>query len=373
MHFAIMRCKKLRGKGSVSAALKHCFRERETPNADAERTPVNEHEEAKSTNEAMGRMRALLPKKRRKDAVLVVEYLMTASPKWWKEASQEQQKEFFKNARTWLAEKYGADRIITSTIHRDETSPHLSAFVVPLTQDGRLCAKEFVGNRGQMKTDQTTFAKAVAHLGLERGIEGSKAVHTTISQYYTRISAKLPKEPVIDVPEPSMGDRFAPQKYGERVAQSVSAQWRPCIKVLAAKALETDYLRDENELYQSIARRAQLERDDAQAQADLKARKAVEAQEYKALEMQEEAARQLFEEKHKLDQEREEFEQKLNALHGELGQVRKELESNKREGSNLIHFLITSPQEKVLDFVDRMKQRWHVQAPEQDRSNDLER
>ena len=372
MDFAIMRCKKLTGTGNVAASLKHCFRERETANADAERTPDNEHEKAQSTDEAMGRMRALLPEKRRKDAVLVVEYLMTASPQWWKTATQEQQQQFFDKARNWLAEKYGADRIITSTIHRDETSPHLSAFVVPLTKDGRLCAKEFVGNRAQMKTDQTTFAKAVAHLGLERGIEGSKAVHTTISQYYTRISAKLPKEPAIAVPEPSMGERFAPQKYGERVAESVSAQWRPGMKVLAAKALEMDYLRDEKELYQSIARRAQLERDDAQAQADLKARKAVEAQEYKALEMQEEAVRQLFEEKRRLDQEREVFEQRLSALNGELGQVREALDSEKRDGSNLVRFLMTSPPEKVLDFVDQMKQRWQVQAPEKDRSDDLE-
>ncbi|MBY9433388.1 plasmid recombination enzyme, partial [Pseudomonas aeruginosa] len=32
--------------GSVAAALQHCYRERETPNADAERTPDNEHRAA---------------------------------------------------------------------------------------------------------------------------------------------------------------------------------------------------------------------------------------------------------------------------------------------------------------------------------------
>ncbi len=37
--YAIMRCKKLATMGSVAAALQHCYRERETPNADAERTP----------------------------------------------------------------------------------------------------------------------------------------------------------------------------------------------------------------------------------------------------------------------------------------------------------------------------------------------
>lgn len=182
--YAIMRAKKLNSMGTVAAALQHCYRERETPNADASRTPDNEHRAAKSTDEAMGRLRKLLPEKRRKDAVLAVEYVMTASPDWWKSASQEQQAAFFDQAQGWLAAKYGADRIITASIHRDETTPHLSAFVVPLTQDGRLSAKEFIGGRDKMRADQTSFAEAVRDLGLERGIEGSKARHTRIQAFY---------------------------------------------------------------------------------------------------------------------------------------------------------------------------------------------
>lgn len=187
MAFAIMRAKKLNGIGSVAAALQHCYRDRDTPNADASRTADNEHRAATSTDQAMGRLRELLPEKRRKDAVLAVEYVMTASPEWWTKADQEQQADFFDQAHKWLADKYGADRIITATIHRDETSPHLSAFVVPLTQDGRLSAKEFIGNRSKMTADQTSFAKAVEHLGLERGIERSRATHTSIKQHYAAI------------------------------------------------------------------------------------------------------------------------------------------------------------------------------------------
>lgn len=187
MAFAIMRAKKLNGMGSVAAALQHCYRDRDTPNADASRTADNEHRAATSTDQAMGKLRELLPEKRRKDAVLAVEYVMTASPEWWTKATSEQQADFFDQAHKWLADKYGADRIITATVHRDETSPHLSAFVVPLTQDGRLSAKEFIGNRTKMTADQTSFAKAVEHLGLERGIERSRATHTSIKQHYAAI------------------------------------------------------------------------------------------------------------------------------------------------------------------------------------------
>ena len=128
---AIMRCKKLSSMGSVASSLQHCYRERETPNAVPDRTPQNEHGKAKTTDEAMGRLRDLLPAKRRKDAVLAVEYVMTASPEWWEKASKAQQLEFFNQSHKWLASKYGKDNVFVATIHRDETSPHLSAFVVP--------------------------------------------------------------------------------------------------------------------------------------------------------------------------------------------------------------------------------------------------
>lgn len=191
--FAIMRCTKLATGGSLAASLSHCYRERETHNADDARTPKNTHFGASSSSDALTRMRELWPEKRRKDAVLAVEYLFTASPEWWETTPPEQRAEFFRRSVRWLKEKYGSDRVVTATVHRDETSPHLSAFVVPLTADGRLSAKEFVGNRRQLADDQTSFANTVADLGLSRGIEGSQATHETIASYYGKIKNKPPE------------------------------------------------------------------------------------------------------------------------------------------------------------------------------------
>ncbi|MCV4835599.1 plasmid recombination protein, partial [Escherichia coli] len=171
-----------------ASALQHCYRERETPNADAERTPENYCSVSQSADEAMGKLRELLPEKRRKDAVLAVEYVMTASPEWWNEATPRQQAEFFARSEQWLENKYGKDRVVAAVVHRDEATPHLSAFVVPLTQDGRLSAKEFIGGRSKMRDDQSTYAESVKKLGLERGIEGSRATHQTVQHYYESIN-----------------------------------------------------------------------------------------------------------------------------------------------------------------------------------------
>lgn len=184
MAFAIMRAKKLSSMGSVAASLQHCYRDRETLNADQERTHQNEHLASQTTDEAMGVLRERLPEKRRKDAVLAVEYMMTASPEWWETASQEQQNMFFSNSVKWLSDKYGKDNIVTATVHRDELTPHLSAFVVPRTADGRLSAKEFIGNRTKMSLDQTTYAERMESLGLERGIKGSQATHQRVKSHY---------------------------------------------------------------------------------------------------------------------------------------------------------------------------------------------
>lgn len=190
--FAIMRCKKIKTGGSVRSALQHCYRERQTDNADATKLAENVHlTDAESVDDAIRMMNDRLPEKRRKDAVLLVEYMMTASPDWWQSASETDRDTFFKDSLNWLKDKYGAENVVVATVHNDETTPHLSAFVTPITSDGRLSAKEFIGNKLMMTKDQTSYAEKVAHLGLKRGVKGSKAKHQTIRQYYEKLHESL--------------------------------------------------------------------------------------------------------------------------------------------------------------------------------------
>ena len=169
------------------------------------------------------KLRELLPEKRRKDAVLAVEYVMTASPEWWKTASQQQQQAFFEQARKWLADKYGQENIFAATVHHDETTPHLSAFVVPLTRDGRLSAKEFIGDRRQMSADQTSLAAAVQHLGLERGILGSRATHQTIREYYSGLNQAQQATEAIEITAEEVRPRVLKKGFLSREEESAEA------------------------------------------------------------------------------------------------------------------------------------------------------
>ena len=185
MAYAIMRCAKIKSFGRLAGNFGHCFRERETQNADPARTSHNVHFFAQSAEEAMTRTKLMMPEKIRKNGVLGIEYLMTASPEFWHKATEAQKKAFFEKSVDWLAEKYGREHIVTATVHTDETTPHLTAIVIPIDSKGKLNARSFIGGtRDALSRDQDSYAEAVADLGLVRGIRGSKAKHKEISQWY---------------------------------------------------------------------------------------------------------------------------------------------------------------------------------------------
>ena len=56
-------------------------------------------------------------------------------------------------------EEYGRENILGAAIHLDESKPHLHLDVVPLTEDGRLSAKEIVGGKGKMHQNQSKWLK----------------------------------------------------------------------------------------------------------------------------------------------------------------------------------------------------------------------
>ncbi|HAK2546034.1 TPA: plasmid recombination enzyme [Salmonella enterica] len=187
--FVVLRTEKLKHLASVYRSLKHSFREQDTPNAAAELGHENSHFGAQSAAAAQAAIKAKLPEKRRKDAVLAIEYLVTASPEAMHSKSREQQDAYFADSLEWLKERHGAENVVYAGIHRDEKTPHMYAYVVPLDPDsGRLNAKRWLGGSKALNQMQTEFAEKVgAQHGLERGIEGSKARHQTIKKHYAAI------------------------------------------------------------------------------------------------------------------------------------------------------------------------------------------
>ena len=205
MAYAIMRHKKhkLTG-GGLKSALMHLYREQETPNADPNVSNLWFTNDGEQTTKAaltrlhaeLGRVNESRGRKLRKDAVVAVEYVMTASPEWFSDDPKERENQAGKmavEARKWLSKTYPEGKIIAAQIHMDETTPHLSIFVTPTHKlsDDRLSlsAREWLGDREKLQKQQDSFAAHMKPLGLERGVKGSRANHEKVNRFYGRLKA----------------------------------------------------------------------------------------------------------------------------------------------------------------------------------------
>lgn len=104
----------------------------------------------------------------RSNSVIALDTLYTASPTFFEGKTQKQTEDFFRDCLQFHQRQFG--HIISAVIHYDETTPHLHVVSVPLTADGRLSAREIVGNKQNLSRLQDDFFEQVGKdYGLERG------------------------------------------------------------------------------------------------------------------------------------------------------------------------------------------------------------
>ena len=227
--YCILRTEKHNSVGSVSAALSHDLRARETPNADPELYKKNTYS---STNidSVLAEMNRIVDscgdnKCQNDKPVLCVQYLIAASP----EAADDPVFDFDKylnDGLDALKKKHGAENVIFSAVHRDETTPHMTVYVVPVVDEPakkvkrsvytgekdkagnrirevrevsakpkrKLSAAHFFDGAGKMSALQTWFHEFVGvHHGLERGVVGSRAKHIPVKNFYGAINKEIEK------------------------------------------------------------------------------------------------------------------------------------------------------------------------------------
>jgi hypothetical protein len=199
MAYGICRIQKLKA-GSVNGSGRHTNRESDTPNADPQRQHIRII--GAPDTEDIPNLETLVrqhigEQTIRKNAVLAVEFLLTASPEYFRPDDParagyydpQRLEAFQQQACQWLLDRYGS-RIVRAELHLDESTPHIHAYLVPLDDKGKLnCRGLLGGSRHRLSELQDDFASSMAPLGLQRGIKGSKAKHTEISKYYAAINS----------------------------------------------------------------------------------------------------------------------------------------------------------------------------------------
>lgn len=198
--YAIMRFSKQ--KGGAGALEAHHERTKEkyasNPDIDSNRKQYNFHiiqPEQSYRRESDSRITAA-GCKTRKDSVRFIDTLITASPEFFKGKKLSEVKEFFQSAVQFLSQKIGVNNIFTAVVHMDERTPHLHLCFTPITHDGRLSAKEIIGNRTQLTKWQDDFFKhmVVKFPDLERGESASKTGRRHIPTRVFKQAVNLTKQ-----------------------------------------------------------------------------------------------------------------------------------------------------------------------------------
>ena len=203
MH-SIIRTKKHKSIGSVKFRENHTYRRNETPNADPAKKCKNKLLFGQE-NYAEGLDNFLEKYEQagnniRKNGVLAIEYLLTASPEFFAEGSKNERDERLKKwceaQIEFMKKEHGDKNILCMYVHMDEKTPHIEAYVVPLDAKGKLNCKAFLGGKIKLQGLQTRYATHNKNFGLVRGLKGSRATHQQVQKFYEQIKqpAKVSNE-----------------------------------------------------------------------------------------------------------------------------------------------------------------------------------
>ena len=131
--------------------------------------------------------------KARKDSVRMVETLITASPEFFAGKKPGEVRAFFEYALEFLKTKQAAETIVSAVVHVDEKTPHMHLCFVPITADGRLSAKDIVGNRKKLTQWQDEYWSYMVkkYPDLERGESASETGRTHLPPRIFKQATKM--------------------------------------------------------------------------------------------------------------------------------------------------------------------------------------
>lgn len=187
--------------------------------------------------------------------------------------------EWCDDSMQWLHKTFGKENTVSAVLHMDETTPHIHATIMPIVtgerrkakqkkqtegkrtyrkknDTARLCADDVL-NRDRLVAYHDDYAKVMERYGLQRGVRGSGARHTTTAQYYRDLKRQT-GELETDVQQLQIKKQEA-EKQLKQVKREINTEKLEVVKTEAKTALiakvgsllgggEIKELKQENEL-----------------------------------------------------------------------------------------------------------------------------
>lgn len=196
MSYSIIRVEKIKSSVNTTGIQKHVQRENNNySNEDIQQELTQENydlvnEEPINFNDEIEKKieeRYTVNRAIRKDAVKHIDGIVTTDKDYFDDLTLEQTRDYFNDSLDFIKDEYGEENILYATVHMDEATPHMHFGVVPITDDGRLSAKQMLGNKKAFTDFQNRYNDHMNRRGynLERGeskhITGAK--HKEMNAY----------------------------------------------------------------------------------------------------------------------------------------------------------------------------------------------
>lgn len=130
----------------------------------------------------------------RKDAVLLVEGIVTASPEFFENKSSDEIAQYFHDCFDFCRKEFSDENLVHFTVHMDETTPHAHFGFVPL-KNGSLAWKNYFDGKRDLQAFQDRFYSEVSsRYGLERGEVDTGVKHKTLKELKAETQAELTEQ-----------------------------------------------------------------------------------------------------------------------------------------------------------------------------------
>lgn len=275
--FEVFRMEKLKTEGAVVRSLRHDLdmsyenEQGETvyyrKTRDDELSKKNQYmwkgeSQEEKFQKALKRWRNNLPEKRRKNAVLGAQCIMSFSHEMLQDKKFNYY-DFFADCQKFVNKHFGEENVFNWAFHRDEKTPHITFQFLPKDEKGNLNARKIFGNKKTLSEWQDKFHEEVGQkYGLKRGIKKTNIIHETLNRFYGAIKNLDEDLDKFELSKKSLGESW--EDYFIRTKAELKSFVEPMLKPLASLQKEITKFEKAQE---------NLEKEKEQNQKDLDAQK----------------------------------------------------------------------------------------------------
>ena len=234
-------------RGSIVKVAKHNFREEISRNVNKKKIHLNEYLMGSKTMNILEEVEKRLENvdKYRKDANIVCNVCLSASPEWFIGKSKNQVKEWQEETLNFMIEQFGKDNILYAVVHNDEKTPHIHFALTPI-KDNKLRSNIWFDGPSKLKRFHTEYSKKMKKFGLKRGKTEVKSSQEEIQDFYNKVNTstvydrqmdKKVEELLQQLESPNFFQKLSVNKFREEIVQPLLKQIANQAKHYRAKTL----------------------------------------------------------------------------------------------------------------------------------------